>query len=89
MANTFVWKVTNFNVFRKADNSEEFRSDLFEMHGAKWYLKCYPNGNDKKNEGHVGIYLCCKLPNYTKEMEVYTEYSIIQTNWTGEGTDTY
>eukprot|EP01084_Bolivina_argentea_P074620 135343_1 len=90
MANTFVWKVTNFNVFRKAENGVEFKSDSFEMHGAKWHLECSPNGDKKKNEGHVSIFLCCsKLPNYTKEMEVYTEYSIIQTNWTGEGTDTY
>eukprot|EP01084_Bolivina_argentea_P245917 411643_1 len=90
MANTFVWKVTNFNVFRKAENGVVFKSDSFEMHGANWYLECYPNGNGKKNEGHVGISLSCsKLPHYTKEMEVYSKCSIIQTNWTSEGTDKY
>eukprot|EP01084_Bolivina_argentea_P182436 314937_1 len=90
MANTFVWKVTNFNVFRKAENNVHFRSDSFEMHGATWYLKCYPNGNGKKHPGYVSIYLCCnKLPNYTKEMGVCTKFSIIQANWTREGTDKY
>eukprot|EP01084_Bolivina_argentea_P252390 423629_1 len=89
MANTFVWKVTNFNEFKKAGNNVKFRSASFEMHGAKWYLECYPNGDVKKYEGFVGIYLhCSKLP-YTKEMEVHTKYSIIQENWTRKGTDKY
>eukprot|EP01084_Bolivina_argentea_P168556 292276_1 len=90
MANSFVWKVTNFNVFREAGNNVKFKSDSFEMYGAKWCLDCYPNGKDKKNEGHVSIYLrCSKLPNYTKKMKVYSKCSIVEANWTREGTDKY
>eukprot|EP01084_Bolivina_argentea_P245919 411648_1 len=90
MANTFVWKAKNFNVSRKAENGVAFKSDSFEMHGANWYLECYPNGNGKKNEGHVSIFLyCSKLPNYTKEMEVYYEFSIVEANWTRETTQKY
>eukprot|EP01084_Bolivina_argentea_P048014 88500_1 len=90
MANTFVWKVTNFNVIKKAETNVKFKSDSFEMHGAKWHLDCYPNGDRKTNEGRVVIYLCCsKLPNYTKEMEVYNEFSIVEANWTHETTQKY
>eukprot|EP01084_Bolivina_argentea_P165653 287747_1 len=53
-----VWKITDatlLNKMKSAANRDLFNSPSFTICNLRWYLKLYPNGNDKSREG------CCKL----------------------------
>uniref|UniRef100_A0A7N0V073 MATH domain-containing protein n=1 Tax=Kalanchoe fedtschenkoi TaxID=63787 RepID=A0A7N0V073_KALFE len=54
----FTWKIEKFSQLSK----KELKSEVFEVHGYKWYILIYPQGCDVCN--HLSLFLC--VANHTQ-----------------------
>ena len=69
----------------KAQHSQAFESDKFQIGDAKWFLRLYPNGSGKNNMGFVNLFLYLHaMPSNTSRLRV--KYTIrceqTETTWT-------
>merc|ERR1719229_121235 len=74
---SFKWQCREHFVQKmaKADHSQAFESNPFEIGGAKWFLRLYPNGSGKNNMGFVNLFLYLQaMPSNTSRLRV--KYSI-------------
>ena len=68
-SNSYVWWITDKVLLQQIKNAavcQKFRSPVFTMHGFKWYLQLWPNG-DTKRQGKVLIFAV--LPSMSPKIE--------------------
>eukprot|EP01084_Bolivina_argentea_P072563 131756_1 len=68
---TWTFKQCDLKKFNNIANGDYIQCDYFETEEdymkAKWYLKCYPKGYNKKFNGHCQMYLyLSSIPNTYK-----------------------
>eukprot|EP01083_Nonionella_stella_P230844 815678_1 len=74
---TFAWKCNEKFVAKiaTAKYSQAFESKKFEIGNIVWFLRLYPNGSGKNNEGFVNLFLyLSSMPAHVSKLKV--RYSI-------------
>eukprot|EP01084_Bolivina_argentea_P135905 239404_1 len=76
---SYTWNINDDAMIKQikhAEVTDEFQSDIFEMHGLKWTLIIYPSGYKDKHKGYIGFHLELQhLPSQTNKIEV--KYKLI------------
>eukprot|EP01083_Nonionella_stella_P032353 88548_1 len=89
---TYTWKITDPSLVRSmkhAKNGSQWRSPIFAIGGFRWYLKVYPNGNQKDNNGYVELYLFLAfLPPKVKSLQIEQKLRLIETDTINSTTKT-
>eukprot|EP01084_Bolivina_argentea_P263094 445179_1 len=82
----YIWRIDDINMinsWKKANVMDEFKSNIFVLHGFKWFMECMPNGNDKESIGSFRWYLnlIC-LSNKIKRVICHYNISLQETKTT-------
>eukprot|EP01083_Nonionella_stella_P011349 32260_1 len=79
MSGEHVWYVKQEDI-RCAVNGECFDSNVFDLCGAQWILRLYPNGREKDQKGEVKLSLHLKqFPSTVESMSVHFQFEIDET----------
>jgi len=80
----YVWQITETKTIEKIENiepGERLDSEIFEISGAKWFLRLFPNGTKKKYAGRVSLFLqLCALPANVGKLKIKLVLSCDETN---------
>ena len=79
----YFWNINGqlMDKMKCAKNGEIFESDRFMMFGMKWYLSCYPDGDNKDNKDYVILYINnTKLPFIDSVLSIKYTLNVFETN---------